>query len=229
MPINYEKFDLYYFYGKPCIRCGETIRYKKRDKQCVTCALEYKKKYREEHREELNAQCREYHHENKDKIKARKDAYYKTDGYREVKTRWYEANKEKALEQTKEWSNNNREKRRQISRNGYSRNKEKEKLRTKKYRQENPAIYKMASMRRRMLEKNTEGHFTTQEWKDLCDKYNNMCLCCKRKDVPLTADHIIPINKLGSSWITNIQPLCQSCNSKKNTKKIDYRPYFSYT
>ena len=38
---------------------------------------------------------------------------------------------------------------------------------------------------------------------------------------PLTVDHVVPISKGGSNDISNIQPLCCNCNSKKNAKQID--------
>lgn len=69
------------------------------------------------------------------------------------------------------------------------------------------------------------GHFTAQEWKTLKAKYDYTCLCCGRREpeIRLTPDHIIPVTKLGSSNIENIQLLCISCNSSKRDKIIDYR------
>jgi len=65
--------------------------------------------------------------------------------------------------------------------------------------------------------------FTLEEWNTLLEKYNHICLSCRRIGMKLTADHVIPISKGGTNTIDNIQPLCRSCNSKKKDKHIDYR------
>lgn len=69
------------------------------------------------------------------------------------------------------------------------------------------------------------GKITSKEWEELCRKYGNKCLCCGRRDVKLTLDHVIPIKLGGKNIVENAQPLCKSCNSKKNAKHIDYRPF----
>ena len=79
------------------------------------------------------------------------------------------------------------------------------------------------SRERRAREIGAEGSFTPIEWVELCRYYNNVCLRCKRGDVALAADHVIPLSRGGSNWISNIQPLCKSCNSKKGVESTDYR------
>jgi len=62
----------------------------------------------------------------------------------------------------------------------------------------------------------------TREWHDLCGQYGNKCLACGASGT-LVPDHVIPLCKGGSYDMSNIQPLCHSCNSKKRDKIIDYR------
>lgn len=126
----------------------------------------------------------------------------------ETKRKWYNANRERKTETNRKWNNANRERIAETNRKWKNANKEKVKAKDHK---------------RRALKLSAEGSFTGEEFRQLCETYENKCLCCGRNDVKLTADHVMPLSKGGSNAITNIQPLCGSCNSSKGTKIIDYR------
>lgn len=79
---------------------------------------------------------------------------------------------------------------------------------------------------RRARKKNAPGSFTHQQWLCLCDQFNNKCIRCLRDDLPLTRDHVVPLSRGGTNFISNIQPLCHSCNLAKGVSDIDLRGSF---
>ncbi len=78
--------------------------------------------------------------------------------------------------------------------------------------------------------KTATGRFTIEDWKRIKEKYNFTCLSCGKREpeIKLTIDHIQPLSKNGSNNIDNIQPLCRSCNARKNARMIDYRLTFNF-
>ena len=102
------------------------------------------------------------------------------------------------------------------------RNKEKRNNYSKKYCKENPDKYKAYRHKRRAIKTQAGGYFTPEEWFTLCFAVGFKCLRCG-KTRPLEADHVVPVIKGGTSWLHNIQPLCEECNLKKHTKCTDYR------
>ena len=88
--------------------------------------------------------------------------------------------------------------------------------------------YGFAQTRRaRLLQ--SEGSFTSREFREKLKKYEKCPICKKNWDrikkpknlkTVIAADHIIPISKGGKNTIDNIQPLCFSCNSRKGDKII---------
>ena len=84
---------------------------------------------------------------------------------------------------------------------------------------------KLKANRERALKIKIQKNHTPNEWYKLKEKFNFLCLCCKRREpeIKLTRDHIIPVSRGGSDEMDNIQPLCLSCNSRKHTYTINYK------
>lgn len=93
----------------------------------------------------------------------------------------------------------------------------------RKWRAENRDKVRQHKHKRRILIEQSGAHYTAEEFLELCETFDNVCLCCGADDKPLTVDHVVPVSRGGSNNIENIQPLCRSCNSSKGVKEIDYR------
>lgn len=83
-----------------------------------------------------------------------------------------------------------------------------------RYRKSHPERISHLKARRYARERNAEGSHTLEEWDALKRKYGYRCVQC-RKRKELTKDHIMPLSLKGTDYISNIQPLCRSCNSRK--------------
>jgi hypothetical protein len=83
--------------------------------------------------------------------------------------------------------------------------------------------------KQRAIRSKAEGHFTAESFKTL----GNVCVCCGVDESGLSLlgrrlvpDHVVPLSKGGTNYISNIQPLCHGkggCNNIKGTKCLDFR------
>jgi 5-methylcytosine-specific restriction endonuclease McrA len=142
---------------------------------------------------------------NPEKVKAIQDKYIRThpEKARERGRRYRLANLEKRREGVRQW-------------------RKKHKNYGREWKQKNPDKLCATKAKRRAKVEGNGGSFTAEQWRFLCTKCSNRCLCCGKRR-KLTADHVIPVSKGGTSNIENIQPLCGPCNSRKGTKATDYR------
>lgn len=158
---------------------------------------EQKKQWRQENREEIAEYNRKYRQENREEILER-DRLYRQE------------NREERLEYQKQWEKNNPE---------YY----------KQWCQENPEKRRERNHNYRARKNNAEGEFTEEQFQMVLDAYCSKCLACGAPfttENPATRDHVAPLIRQGSNHIFNIQPLCGSCNSKKHTQNVDYRPFW---
>lgn len=79
-----------------------------------------------------------------------------------------------------------------------------------------------AARKRRAIQMKAEGSHTLAEWLNCKAGHAYLCAICGdiEPNIKLTADHIIPLSKGGTNYITNIQPLCRSCNSRKGNRLV---------
>ncbi|MDZ4209744.1 MAG: HNH endonuclease signature motif containing protein, partial [Candidatus Curtissbacteria bacterium] len=85
---------------------------------------------------------------------------------------------------------------------------------------------RFTNQRYKARKRNAVGSHTFEQWQKLKEKFNYMCLCCKRfePEIKLTEDHIVPLSMGGTDYIDNIHPLCQCCYTRKHAKFIYYLP-----
>ncbi len=141
--------------------------------------------------------------------------YQQNDERKEYRKRWVKNNPSKIKKNHKKWREGNPEKIRENER---------------KWRKENPEKNSVKCKNYKARKKGAEGSHTLKEWLDKKKEYNHRCVYCgihedalkkKYKDKrwhKLTEDHVIPLSKSGSNYISNILPACISCNDKKSNK-----------
>lgn len=150
--------------------------------------------------------------------------YKNKDKQREYQ-RIYHKEYDKKKETYKKWKSTHIEYEREKNREKYKNNKKYYQEYLKEWRKNNKDKVFKYRKDRRLLKLFSCGSHTYLEWVELKKEYNYTCPCCGRQEpeILLTRDHIVPLSIGGSDKIENIQPLCQSCNSKKSTKTIKYK------
>lgn len=87
----------------------------------------------------------------------------------------------------------------------------------RRWKAKNPERMAHLKARRYARERGAQGSHTLAEWESLRLAHGGKCANC-HEPKPLTKDHIVPLSKGGTDYITNIQPLCRNCNSRKWAK-----------
>jgi len=252
---------------KKCSRCGikkamtdfsvDSSRHDGKVPQCRECVHEYYLANRTEiirqararvlcNLEEVKRKQRKYHLDHQDELKQKAREYHSS--HREANLKrgrvYARAHKREAYERNKVWRTANLERSRQYKRQRLESDPEKRRRQNecnREWAHKNPALVRLATLRRSDRVRLAFAHYTLDELKHLLDEFDHQCVCCDIHETQtpeghLEKDHIVPLSALSSAppgrltlklaslnLIGNIQPLCKRCNLWKGIKVIDYR------
>jgi len=200
-----------HFHGKPCKKCGATLRYK-RNRRCVECKKKENHCWSEGNRERTRSNSRRYYYANLEERLKKNRAYRK-------------ANPGKDREQRRRYRQENRERIRKINRRYYYANPEKVRAGVRRWGLANPNRLRFYSQRRRALKYTATVEnvidtkvFARNKWTcGICDKPVDPDL---RHPDPMSAslDHIIPLSRGGDHSYANTQCTHLVCNLRKHNK-----------
>lgn len=168
-------------------------------KTCSTCDAEKDASQFHTHRampSGLSFECIGCAKERRDKRIQEDPDFYKRDyvknreSHRRSRLRYRERNREKVIQQCRDW------------------------------RAANPEKYLASVHARRARMLGSEGAHTAGEVRRIRKMQRDRCATCSisLSDAGCHIDHIVPISKGGTNWASNLQMLCPRCNLKKSAK-----------
>ena len=108
-----------------------------------------------------------------------------------------------------------------VDREHYRRNTERMNEYARAWYREHKEVFRMKVNLRRARMMKAEGSLSREDWRRVLEFYGDECLKCGGK--PVTIDHVVPISRGGRNDISNVQPLCGTCNARKFVSIEDYR------
>lgn len=238
--------------GKVCTKCGllkardqfnlKVAATGRRDTRCKACMNAYcaarfaanpaRQKaandvWRAAHSEQHKATNEAYTAAHKEQSAVRSKAYHAThrEQRRAAGVAWHAANKDRHNAQIAAWAVANTERAKATALVWRQANKARVYALRAAWSRENRGKVIAYRFLRRQRVAAAGRPYTGAEWEVLKAQYNYRCLQCGRSepDITLTFDHVVPLTKGGTNDITNGQPLCGPCNSRKHTQVIDLR------
>ncbi len=92
----------------------------------------------------------------------------------------------------------------------------------RKYRRKNQERYRTHHRNRIAKQRELDGSHSIDDINQMWDNQLGRCIYCKdRLAFGYHVDHIIPISRGGTNFPSNLQLLCQPCNTRKHTKTHD--------
>ena len=212
-----------WFIGKSCKRDHISER-RTTDGVCVACVHALTNAWKTANRDKINADERQSRLRDPETHKARTTRYLATDKAKAVRRAYYLANVETIKQRAKDWKEQNPERSLELRKAYYEANKEYIVGKVAEWHAANPDGQRTRGRNYRAKLHAAEGSHTREQIAALHDSQGGKCVYCR---VSLKngyhADHIRPLSKGGSNWITNIQLTCGPCNNRKRaTDPIEF-------
>ena len=185
---------------------------------------EYARQYYINNREKILARSNKYLFEHREEGRLR-SAQWKKDNptrKRKLDADYYAAHKQESARARKNYYAAHKEKEQSRKKLWYLNNKERHQLNCRINRTLNLSNYRRIARAYRARRVNAIGSHTDIEWENVKKRFGYVCVGCgvSEKIKILTRDHITPLSKGGTDFISNIQPLCRNCNSRKCNREL---------
>lgn len=166
---------------------------------------ERQRRYRERHRERLNAEKRQFYAANREAERARYDA-------------WAARNREHLAARSREWVRSEAGKVSQAK--YYARNREARLAANKRWREANRErrreVWKTYRANRQARKRSAPGYCDRAQFDARWQVFGGKCWMCGADADSI--DHVIPLARGGTNWPSNLRPACRSCNSAKGAR-----------
>lgn len=122
-------------------------------------------------------------------------------------------------ENTKKWIAENREKKRDYDKEYIQKNRLKRNANNAKWCRENKEKLREKRRATKSSRRAAEGKYTVDDIKRMLESQQHECnICFVNIAEKYEIDHIVPLSKGGTSWPSNLQILCPTCNRRKGNR-----------
>lgn len=134
---------------------------------------------------------------------------------------WYNANKDSRNKQIAEYQRARPEWRRALDKKSYQKHREKRIQKSKKWIQDHPEKHAFRVICERTISLGLPLDYQMSDWENALTFFEHRCAYCGSKPKVLEKEHIVALANKGHTVPANIIPACQRCNRSKKIKSLE--------